>query len=270
MAKVLCIIAWAGLVTAAPYSVGRRVPEEGDTNLIVEKVLTSLDLPIENAIEQALSMLYGSSSPSTQFSATLTQGPQYTVETTGSVSGENFQGQFSGTSSQSESSSTFNSVTGGAASTSGSTSTSGSDSSSIDATSVVNRVAQLLGPQIEETVQKALNALTTTTTVAVAQPEVSQINTVDLSSNSFESSNQQSSEFNSFSSTGKAATTQNKAAVVSQIISALTPQITESVTLALAGQSQTVSSESTEQQQSFSSSQSSSSSSSDFVIFVWQ
>ena len=65
MAKVLCIIAWAGLVTAAPYSVGRRVPEEGDTNLIVEKVLTSLDLPIENAIQQAMSMLYGSSSPST-------------------------------------------------------------------------------------------------------------------------------------------------------------------------------------------------------------
>ena len=72
MAKILCIVAWAGLVTAAPYSVGRRVPSGADTELIVEKVMSSLDLPIENAIQQALSMLYGSSSPATSFTATLT------------------------------------------------------------------------------------------------------------------------------------------------------------------------------------------------------
>merc|ERR1712168_1589219 len=224
-AKILCIVALAGLTTAAPYSVGRRVPSGADTELIVEKVMSSLDLPIENAIQQALSMLYGSSSPATSFSATLTQGPQYTVETTGSLSADNFQGHFSGVSSHKESSSSFNSATGGVASTAESASTSGS----VDANTVVSQVADLLAPQIEETVQKALGALTTTTTVSVSQPAVSQINTVGSTSGSVDTSSQQVSDFSSFSSASKSAQSEAEAALVSQIIAALTPQITQSV-----------------------------------------
>ena len=87
----------------------------------------------------------------------------------------------------------------------------------------------------------------------MSPPALSEINTVDSSSSSVETSNQQTSEFNSFSSTGKAANAQNEAALVSQIIGALTPSITQSVTFALSGQSgqsQTVSSGSAGQQQS--------------------
>merc|ERR1712037_570777 len=195
----------------------------------------------------AMSMLYGSSSPATSFSATLTQGPQYTVETTGTVAGGNFQGQFSGISSQRESSSSFQSTTGGVGSTSGSSSSSGN----VDASAVVNQVAGLLAPQIEETVQNALSALTTTSTVSVSQPAFSQINTVDSTSSSVDTSNQQTSEVSSFSSASKSTSAQSEAALVSQIIGALTPQITESVPLALAGQSQASTASTSEQQSSF-------------------
>ena len=73
---------------------------------------------------------------------------------------------------------------------------------------------------------------------------------MDLTSSSVGSSNQQTSEFSSYSSQAK-STERSETALVSQIIAALTPSITQSVQLALAGQSQSVS-VSSGQQQTFS------------------
>merc|ERR1719516_724234 len=123
MAKVLCIVALAGLASAAPTS---------------------------DPYQYRPRNLNGNTAPSTTFSATLTQGPQYQVETTGTISGENVQGHFSGVSSHKETSSSFNSFTDGAVANSGSSSAFGSSSNSASTGAVVNQVTQLLAPQIEK------------------------------------------------------------------------------------------------------------------------
>merc|ERR1711971_964297 len=55
MAKLLCMLAWAGLALGAPWN--QRI---GDTELIVEKVMGSLGPQLDSAIEAAIRMLEGS------------------------------------------------------------------------------------------------------------------------------------------------------------------------------------------------------------------
>merc|ERR1712130_551151 len=55
MAKLLCLLAWAGLTIGAPY---QRVD---NTELIVEKVMGSLGPQLDSAIEAAIRMLEGNS-----------------------------------------------------------------------------------------------------------------------------------------------------------------------------------------------------------------
>merc|ERR1712168_894988 len=105
MAKLLCIIAWAGLVSAAPYYQGGLAGGSSvDTEAVVDTVMRSLD--INQAIAEAMRGLTGSGS---SFTGTLTKLPQTTVKISGSSVGDNSLAKYSGVSSRfsSQSSSGF-------------------------------------------------------------------------------------------------------------------------------------------------------------------
>jgi len=219
MAKVLCIIALAGLTTAAPYAVGRRAGTNVDADAIVNRVMGSID--IDGAIAEAMRGLSGSGST---FTGTLTRRPQVTVRTSGSRIGENSQSQFSGISTQGGSSFTLQSRGGGAS------------SRSDKKTAIVGQVMTALNPQIEKAVANALQALSSSSS--------STFGTSNQQSSSFGTSSQQSSSIGatgqtSFSSGSSQirGSGQDESALVSQIISMLTPSITQSVQSALSGQS---------------------------------
>merc|ERR1712088_249077 len=124
MAKIICLLAWAGLATAAPQ--GRRLGV--DTSAVVDTIISQLDQPINNAIEAALRGLYSSNSVSsvkpvpvvTSFTGTVSQTPSVTILTSGSFSSNddsfddyegsaNYEGQFNGFSTSSGESSSFSS-----------------------------------------------------------------------------------------------------------------------------------------------------------------
>merc|ERR1711981_440780 len=63
MAKVLCLLTWAGLTLAAPQ---RNWPGV-DTTAVVDNIINQLDQPINNAIEAALRGLYSSRPVVTSF-----------------------------------------------------------------------------------------------------------------------------------------------------------------------------------------------------------
>merc|ERR1712168_79343 len=166
MAKVLCIIAWAGLVTAAPYYQGRRAGSSVDTEEIVNTVMKSLDL--NQVIAQAMKGLSGSGS---SFTGTFTQLPQSTLKITGNTVGQNSLGSYSGVSTQGGSRFSLQSSNSGF---------SGSRAgSSVDKTAVVGKVLTVLNPQIEKAVAEAIRSVSSS------------------SSSSFGSSQQQSTSFGS-------------------------------------------------------------------------
>merc|ERR1712141_875976 len=120
MAKVVCLLAWAGLATAAPQRtilLGGR--DALDTESVVDTILAQLDTPINNAIQAALSGLYSSKSVSsgpveTTFTSTVSQAPTITVQTSGTFStaeaeGGNVEGQYNGFSTSEGDSSSFTS-----------------------------------------------------------------------------------------------------------------------------------------------------------------
>merc|ERR1712212_1397833 len=145
MAKVLCIIAWAGLVTAAPYYEGRRAGSSVDTEAIVDTVMKSLDL--NQVIAQAMKGLSGSGS---SFTGTFTQLPQSTLKISGTNVGQNSLGRYSGVSTQGGSRFSLQSSNSGF---------SGSRSgSSVDKTAVVGKVLTVLNPQIEKAVAEAIRS----------------------------------------------------------------------------------------------------------------
>merc|ERR1712024_270855 len=122
MAKVICLLAWAGLATAAPQRtilLGGR--DSLDTESVVDTILAQLDTPINNAIQAALSGLYSSKSVSsgpaeTTFTSTVSQTPTITVQTSGTFStaeaeGGNVEGQYNGFSTSEGDSSSFTSNT---------------------------------------------------------------------------------------------------------------------------------------------------------------
>merc|ERR1712141_240136 len=123
MAKVICLLAWAGLATAAPQRTILLGGRDGlNTESVVDTILAQLDTPINNAIQAALSGLYTnsksvSSSPvETSFTSVVSQAPAITVKTSGTFSSaegseENIEGQFNGFSTSEGDSSSFTSNT---------------------------------------------------------------------------------------------------------------------------------------------------------------
>merc|ERR1711936_1351931 len=123
MAKVICLLAWAGLATAAPQRTILLGGRDGlNTESVVDTILAQLDTPINNAIQAALSGLYTSSksvssSPvETSFTSVVSQVPAITVQTSGTFSSAegsegNIEGQFNGFSTSEGDSSSFTSNT---------------------------------------------------------------------------------------------------------------------------------------------------------------
>merc|ERR1712013_178395 len=134
MAKVLCILAWAGLVTAAPYYHDRRAGSSVDAEQIVNTVMKSLDL--NQVIAQAMKGLSGSGS---SFTGTFTQLPQSTLKISGSSVGENSLGRYAGVSTSGGSRFSLQSSNSGF-------SGSRSGSTSADKTAVVGKVLTVLNP----------------------------------------------------------------------------------------------------------------------------
>merc|ERR1712110_851099 len=121
MAKVICLLAWAGLATAAPQRTILLGGRDGlKTESVVDTILAQLDTPINNAIQAALSGLYSnsksvSSSPvETSFTSVVSQVPAITVQTSGTFStnegeGGSIEGQYNGFSTSEGDSSSFTS-----------------------------------------------------------------------------------------------------------------------------------------------------------------
>merc|ERR1712168_1239591 len=228
MAKVLCIIAWAGLVTAAPYYQGRRAGSSVDTEEIVNTVMKSLDL--NQVIAQAMKGVSGSGS---SFTGTFTQLPQSTLKISGSSVGENSLGRYSGVSTQGGSRFSLQSSNSRSGSRSG---------SSVDKTAVVGKVLTVLNPQIEKAVAEAIRSVSTSSSSSFgsSQQQSSSFGSSRQQSSFLGTSNQQSS-FSSGSSNFQGSSRQDESALVSQIISMLTPTITQSVKKAVSsGQSSSV------------------------------
>merc|ERR1711931_339936 len=224
MAKVLCILAWAGLVTAAPYYHDRRAGSSVDTEKIVNTVMKSLDL--NQVIAQAMKGVSGSGS---SFTGTFTQLPQSTLKISGSSVGENSLGRYSGVSTQG----------GSRFSLQSSNSRSGS---SVDKTAVVGKVLTVLNPQIEKAVAEAIRSVSTSSSSSFgsSQQQSSSFGSSRQQSSFLGTSNQESS-FSSGSSNFQGSSRQDESALVSQIIAMLTPTITQSVKKAVSsGQSSSV------------------------------
>merc|ERR1711997_1350463 len=126
MAKVICLLAWAGLATAAPQRTILLGGRDGlNTESVVDTILAQLDTPINEAIQAALSGLYTSSKSvssraggpvKTSFTSVVSQAPAITVQTSGTFSSAedsegNIEGQFNGFSSSEGDSTSFTSNT---------------------------------------------------------------------------------------------------------------------------------------------------------------
>merc|ERR1712168_1691346 len=229
MAKVLCIIAWAGLVTAAPYYQGRRAGSSVDTEQIVNTVMKSLDL--NQVIAQAMKGLSGSGS---SFTGTFTQLPQSTLKITGSSVGQNSLGRYSGVSTQGGSRFSLQSSNSGF---------SGSRSgSSVDKTAVAGKVLTVLNPQIEKAVAEAIRSISSSSSSSFgsSQQQSTSFGSSRQQSSFLGASNQESS-FSSRSANFQGSRRQDESALVSQIIAMLTPTITQSVKKAVSsGQASSV------------------------------
>merc|ERR1711997_952371 len=209
MAKVICLLAWAGLATAAPQRTillgGRQ--SSLNTESVVDTILAQLDTPINNAIQAALSGLYSSKSVSsgpveTTFTSTVSQTPTITVQTSGTFStaeaeGGNVEGQYNGFSTSEGDSSSFTSNTVSEDSTSffSSSLQSSQDSNSFFSSSSSSGA-----------VEDSLVPLTTFTTTT------------------------SDSGFNA----GTSSSSTDSSSIVSQVVGELGPQIDEAVRAALA------------------------------------
>merc|ERR1712168_1407320 len=224
MAKVLCIIAWAGLVTAAPYYQGRRAGSSVDTEDIVNTVMKSLDL--NQVIAQAMKGLSGSGS---SFTGTFTQLPQSTLKITGNTVGQNSLGRYSGVSTQGGSRFSLQS------------SNSGFSGSSVDKTAVAGKVLTVLNPQIEKAVAEAIRSISSSSSSFGSSQQQSSSFGSSRQQSSFLGASNQESSFSSGSANFQGSRRQDESALVSQIIAMLTPTITQSVKKAVSsGQSSSV------------------------------
>merc|ERR1712133_345682 len=175
MAKVLCILAMASTLSAAPtsdpfYGSRPRINSAVDADSVVESVMRTLGPQMDAAIEAAMRGL-SSSVPVTNFRGTVSSSPAVTVHLSGSSRGENSHSKWSSQSSSSSEHSNFGShstsgivsifgsssfgATGFGATGSGSSSAIGSSSQS-NQEAVVDSVLSQLGPSITAAVEAAL------------------------------------------------------------------------------------------------------------------
>merc|ERR1712183_802236 len=218
MAKVICLLAWAGLAIASPQRTILLGGRDGlNTESVVDTILAQLDTPINNAIQAALSGLYTnsksvSSSPvETSFTSVVSQAPAITVQTSGTFSsaegsGGNIEGQFNGFSSSEEDSSSFtsNTVSEDSAAFFSSSQSSSQDSNSFFSSSSSGSLEDSFVP------------LTTFT-------------------DSSPSSSGSGSGFNSGSSSSSSSSSDSSSSsLVSQVVGELGPQIDEAVRAAMA------------------------------------
>merc|ERR1712172_301896 len=223
MAKVICLLAWAGLASAAPQRtilLGGGRDSSLNTEGVVDTILAQLDTPINNAIQAALSGLYSSkavsSSPvETSFTSVVSQAPAITVQTSGTFSSaegsqSNIEGQFNGFSTSEGDSSSFtsNTVSDDSASFFSSSLQSSQDSNSFFSSN------SFQGSSSSGSVEDSYVPLTTFT---------------DSSSTSGSDSG-----FNSGTSSSASSSSTDGSSLVSQVVGELGPQIDEAVRAALA------------------------------------
>merc|ERR1712115_126143 len=241
MAKVLCILAMASTLSAAPtsdpyYGSRPRINSAVDADSVVESVMRTLGPEIEAAMRGLSSPVTGFSSglrglsnsaPVTNFRGTVSSSPAVTVHLSGSSRGENSQSQWSSQSSSSSKHSNFEShstsgigsnfgsssfgATGFGATGSGSSSGIGSTSQS-NQEAVVDSVLPQLGPSITAAVEAALASSQSSSSQQSFQAQQSLQAQKAQQAQSFQQSQFSSSE----------------SELVSQIIAALTPSITQS------------------------------------------
>merc|ERR1711971_905467 len=233
MNKFVCLALFASSALAAP------APQLGqDTSALVDTILSQLDGPIDAAIQAAL----GGSGTQTKtvetparsglnFQGPFPQGPAVTVSTSGNLALPGATGQFSSSSSSKESSSSFSSSSSSSSSGSvgewsawTSVGTTGqtvprpvADAPAVTAQvsseqAVISSVVKQLEGSISAAVEAALSGSQNTATTAV-QPAPAPAKPAKASSSSSSSS--------------------SEAQITSQILSVLTPQISEQVALAL-------------------------------------
>merc|ERR1712098_235791 len=256
MAKVLCILAMASTLSAAPtsdpyYGSRPRINSAVDADSVVESVMRTLGPEMDAAIEAAMRGLsspvtgfssglrgLSSSAPVTNFRGTVSSSPAVTVHLSGSSRGENSQSQWSSQSSSSSEHSNFEShstsgigpnfgsssfgATGFGATGSGSSSSFGS-TSQLNQEAVVDSVLSQLGPSITAAVEAALASSQSSSSQQSFQAQQSLQAQKAQQAQSF-----QQSQFSSSSSSQS-----SESELVSQIIAALTPSITQSVSAAL-------------------------------------
>merc|ERR1712038_1959717 len=103
MAKLLCMLACAGAVAAAPTS------GFGSEEALISKVMSSLGPSINSAIAAAMSGSRGT--PVTTFQGSVTSGPATSVSFSGSSKGVNSASKWTSSSSSSSKESSFSSST---------------------------------------------------------------------------------------------------------------------------------------------------------------
>merc|ERR1711936_771941 len=143
MAKLLCMLAWAGAAIAAPTSepIGWNPSGSGrlggSEDALVARVMGSLGPSINSAIAAAMrgsGLSSGAtltrSSPITTFQGSVTNGPATSVQFSGTSKGANSQSKWTSSSSSSSKESSFSSSTIGGSGLTGSTFGSGGFGSS--------------------------------------------------------------------------------------------------------------------------------------------
>merc|ERR1711971_1252688 len=256
MNKFVCLALFASSALAAP------APQLGqDTSALVDTILSQLDGPIDAAIQAAL----GGSGTQTKtvetparsglnFQGTFTQSPTVTVSTSGNLAFPGGAGKFSSSSSSVGEWSAWTSV-----GTTGQTVPRPvADAPAVTAQvsseqAVISSVVKQLEGSISAAVEAALSGSQNTATTAV-QPAPAPAKPAKAFSTSSHSTSSHSSSSHSSSSSSSSS---SEAQITSQILSVLTPQISEQVALALAQRSSSFSTQSDSVSSSVSSSSSS-------------
>merc|ERR1712130_401009 len=139
MAKLLCMLAWAGAVTAAPTSSWNPSSSGrlgGSEDALVARVMGSLGPSINSAIAAAMGGLSSGAtltrgSPVTTFQGSVTNGPATSVQFSGTSKGVNSQSKWTSSTSSSKESSFSSSTIGGTGLTGSAFGSSGFGSSSL-------------------------------------------------------------------------------------------------------------------------------------------
>merc|ERR1712130_666837 len=209
MAKLLCLLAWAGLTIGAPY---QRVD---NTELIVEKVMGSLGPQLDSAIEAAILMLEGNTGTGTGRSEAVVHSTNVAVKADGEEEIIEVVIDQLGPSISSAVEAALGS------------------SSQDEARAKAEAEAAAIEAALNAEQGKA-DAIAKAEAEAIAKAEAEAAAAAESEAAEAAAFEQ---EFNQFTSSVSTKTTEGD--LVGQVIAALTPSITEAVKAALGGQSQT-------------------------------